>query len=184
MKDEMQQVLLERIQQYDQTALAEVYDRYFDQIYRYIYYRISDSEAAADIASEVFFALITAMKKGKPPRTSLLGWLYTVARNLTADYIKKKGRTVPLIDEIVSDERELSDHAHWVQMIPALNESFSQLTDEQQHVIALRFGLGMSLAETAKLLEKTVGSIKSLQHRALASLARMMPSQEVNRDER
>jgi RNA polymerase sigma-70 factor (ECF subfamily) len=49
------------------------------------------------------------------------------------------------------------------------------LTEEQQHVLALRFGQGLSLAEAAESMEKSVGAIKGLQHRALASLARFIP---------
>lgn len=181
MENEDQASLLERIQQHDQEALAEVYDRYFDQLYRYVYYRLNEPEVAADITGEVFLALVSSLKTGKPPRTSLSGWLYTVARNLAADYIKKKGKTVPLIDEIVSDEPALSDQAHWTHLVPALKTALHQLTDDQQHVIALRFGQGMSLAETATIMDKSVGAIKALQHRALASLARLMP-QEVEND--
>ena len=173
--------LLVRIQQNDQEALAEVYDRYFDQIYRYLNYRLGEAEVAADLTGEVFLALVKALKIGKPPKTSLSGWLYTVARNLAADYIREKGRTVALMEELVSDEPSLSEQAHLAQLAPILKQAILQLTEEQQHVIALRFGQGLSLAETAESLDKSVGAIKALQHRALASLARFMP-QEVSRD--
>ncbi len=173
--------LLVRIQQHDQEALAEVYDRYFDQIYRYLNYRLGEAEVAADLTGEVFLALVKALKIGKPPKTSLSGWLYTVARNLAADYIREKGRTVALMEELVSDEPSLSEQAHLAQLAPILKQAILQLTEEQQHVIALRFGQGLSLAETAESLDKSVGAIKALQHRALASLARFMP-QEVSRD--
>jgi RNA polymerase sigma-70 factor (ECF subfamily) len=169
--------LLARIQQHDQQALAEVYDRYFDQINRYLSYRLGEPEVAADLAAEVFLALVKALKKDKPPRTSLSGWLYTVARNLAADYIRQKSRTVSLVDDLVSDEASLTEQAHLAHLAPMLREAILQLTDEQQHVIALRFGQELSLAETAEILEKTVGAVKALQHRALASLARFMPDQ-------
>ena len=167
--------LLARIQQQDQQALAEVYDRYFDQIYRYLNYRLGEPEVAADLTCEVFLALVNALKRGKPPKTSLTGWLYTVGRNLAADYIKEKTRTVSLVEDIVSDEPSLTDQAHLAHMAPVLRKAILQLTEEQQHVITLRFGQELSLAETAKLMEKSVGAIKALQHRALASLARFMP---------
>ncbi len=173
MNDELS--LLERIQQHDQEALTEVYDLYFDQIYRYIYFRLHETDAAADLTSEVFLALVVALKADKPPRTSLVGWLYTVARNLAADYIKHKSRTVPLVDELIADDPPLSDQAHWTQLIPIMKQSLRKLTEEQQDVIALRFGQGLSLAETANLLKKSIGAIKASQHRALASLARLMP---------
>lgn len=107
--------------------------------------------------------------------------MYTVARNLAADYIKEKGRTISLMEDLISDEPSLTDQAHLSQLAPVLRKALLQLTEEQQHVIALRFGQGLSLVETAQLLEKSVGAVKALQHRALASLARFIP-QEVQND--
>lgn len=174
--------LLERIQQHDQQALAEVHDRYFDRLYNYLYYRLGEPEVAADLTGEVFLALVKTLKAGKPPKTSLSGWLYAVARNLAADYIKEKARTVPLFEDLVADGPSLTDQVHLSHLAPILREALLQLTEEQQHVIALRFGQEMSLAETAEILDKSVGAIKALQHRALASLARYMPPKEVPRD--
>jgi RNA polymerase sigma-70 factor (ECF subfamily) len=173
--------LLARIQRYDQQALAEVYDRYFDQIFRYLVYRLGESDVAADLTAEVFLALVDALTAKKPPRVSLSGWLYSVARNLAADYVKEKVRMVPLVDDLVADDVSLMDQAYLAQLTPVLKQALLQLTEEQQHVVALRFGQGLSLAETAELMDKSVGSIKALQHRALASLARYMP-QEVEHE--
>lgn len=178
---EEERSLLARIQQHDQEALVEVHDRYFDRIYQYLSYRLGEPETAADLTGEVFLALVKALKKGKPPRTSLSGWLYAVARNLAADYIKEKSKTVPLREDLIADQPTLTEQAHLSQLVPLLSQALLQLTEEQQHVIALRFGQEYSLAETAKLLGKTVGAVKALQHRALASLARFIP-QEVHYD--
>ena len=167
--------LLERVSRCDQDALGEVHERYFDQLYNYINYRLSDSDVAADLTGEVFLAFINALKRGKPPQTSLTGWLYAVARNMIADYLKKQVRTVPLLEDLVADTPSLTDQAHLSQLAPAINEALLYLTEEQQHVVALRFGQGLNLAETAEIMDKTVGAIKALQHRALASLARVMP---------
>ena len=167
--------LLVRIQQHDQEALAEVYDRYFNQIYRYLCYRLGEVEVAADLTGDVFLALVNALKADKAPRTSLTGWLYTVARNLAADHIKKKAQTVSLIEDLIADEPSLTDQVHLSQLAPILIKAILKLTEEQQHVIALRFGQGLSLAETAQIMKKSVGAIKGLQHRALASLARLIP---------
>lgn len=169
--------LLERIKLYDQEALAEVHERYFDQIHHYISYRISDSDAAADLAGEVFLALVKALKNNKPPKTSLTGWLYAVARNVAADHLKKQVITVPLFEDLVADEPSMTDRAHLAQLAPTIKAAMGNLTEEQQHVIALRFGQGLSLAESAQIMNKTVGAIKALQHRALASLARLVPAE-------
>jgi RNA polymerase sigma-70 factor (ECF subfamily) len=171
--------LLERVQGYDQQALAEVYDQYFDPIYRYISYRLGETDMAADLTGEVFLALVHALKVGKPPKRSLSGWLYAVARNVVADHIKAKTPTLPLGDNMLDETPSLTDQIYSAQQAAMLHQALLQLTEEQQHVIALRFGQGMSLAEAAHILGKSVGSIKALQHRALASLARFIPL-EVN----
>jgi len=167
--------LLERITRHDQNALAEVHEKYFDQIFHYLAYRLNDPDVAADLAGEVFLALINALKNNKPPKTSLTGWLYAVARNLSADYLKKHVKVMPLVDDLVADSPSLTDQAHLAQLVPMLKNALHQLTEEQQHVIALRFGQGLSLGETAELLDKSVGAIKALQHRALAALAKIVP---------
>lgn len=172
--------LLARIQRYDQQALTEVYDRYFDQIYRYLNYRLGEPEVAADLAGEVFLALVDALRAKKSPRSSISGWLYGVARNLAADYIKDKLRTVPLVDDLIADDTSLTDQAYLAQLTPLLKKALLQLTEEQQHVLGLRFGQGLSLAETASLMDKSVGAVKALQHRALASLARFIPQEVVH----
>jgi RNA polymerase sigma-70 factor (ECF subfamily) len=172
--------LLERVKRHDQSALAEVHERYVDQLYHYISYRLGDSDVAADLTGEVFLALINALKKGNPPKTSLPGWLYAVARNLVADYIKKQVRTVPLLEDLIADSPSLTDQAYLALLAPTLKKALAQLTEDQQHVIALRFGQGMSLAETAEILGRSVGAVKALQHRALAALARIVPMEVAN----
>ncbi len=167
--------LLERVQQHDRQALAEVYDQYFNRIHNYIRYRLGEPETAADLTGEVFLALVNAVKAGNAPNVSLTGWLYTVARNVVADYIRGKVRTVPLMDNLEADGPTMTEQVHLSQLAPVLRRAILQLTEDQQHVIALRFGQEMSLAETAEIMDKSVGAIKALQHRALASLARFLP---------
>ena len=167
--------LLERVTRHDHQALAEVHDRYFDLIFKYINYRVGDREVAADLTGEVFLALIKALKAGKPPKTSLTGWLYAVARNLAVDHVKQRVKLVPLLEDLVADTPSLTDQAYLAQLAPLLREALLKLTDEQQDVIALRFGQGLSLYETAEIMDKSVGAVKALQHRALASLGRFIP---------
>ena len=111
----------------------------------------------------------------KPPKTSLTGWLYAVARNLAVDHVKQRVKLVPLLEDLVADSPSLTDQAYLAQLRPALKAALLKLTDEQQDVIAFRFGQGLSLQETAEIMDKSVGAVKALQHRALASLARFIP---------
>ena len=66
----------------------------------------------------------------------------------------------------------LSDEIDRRHQNASIRAAYSQLTPEQQHVLALRFGDGFSLEETAKVMKKKVNAIKALQFRAMTALQR------------
>jgi RNA polymerase sigma-70 factor (ECF subfamily) len=151
-----------------------IYDQYFSEVYRYVLYRIGDQTLAEDIASDVFVRLLEAVQAGNSPRTNLKGWLIGTASHAVTDHLRRKYRrpeeeiseTMPdhgpsLVAEV--DQREQNR---------IVNDAYAQLTSEQQHVLALRFGQGYSLEETAAFLDKNVNAVKALQFRALAALQR------------
>ncbi len=164
------------LQKLESQAVGAIYDRYFPDVYRYVRYRIDDDVVAEDIASEVFLRLLEAAKKRQGPGSSLKGWLIATASNAVNDHLRRKYRR---------PESELSDAMpDQASSVPAevdareekklVQTALTQLTDEQQHVLALRFGQGYSLEETAAFLKKNVNAIKALQFRALASLQRQI----------
>ncbi len=158
----------------DQQVIGAVYDQYFSEVYRYILYRIGDPTLAEDIASDVFVRLLEAAQGRRAPQTNLKGWLIGTASHVVMDHMRKKYRR---------PEEEISDSLPDLTPGPAsevdqreqnriVNDAYSQLTPEQQHVIALRFGQGYSLEETATFMNKNVNAVKALQFRALAALQR------------
>ena len=79
-------VLLERAREYDAQALAEIWDRYAEPIYRYAYRFVGDAHLAEDLTSDVFLKLLQVLGTSRAPREQLQGWLYRVARNLAVDW--------------------------------------------------------------------------------------------------
>jgi RNA polymerase sigma-70 factor, ECF subfamily len=160
----------------DSQAIGMIYDRYFTEIYRYILYRINDNTIAEDIASDVFIRLLEAAQKKQAPQTSLKGWLLATASNATNDYLRRQYRrptealsdAMPDVTASIQAELDLREQNRMVQ------GAYAQLTPEQQHVLALRFGQGYSLEETAMYMKKKVNAVKALQFRALAALQRQM----------
>ncbi len=170
------------LQKLDSQAIGAIYDQYFSEIYRYVRYRINDDILAEDIASDVFVRLLEAAQKKQGPRTSLKGWLIATASNAVNDHLRRQYRRPT---EILSDA--MSDGAPTIQAEVDLREqnrmvqiAYAQLTSEQQEVLALRFGQGYSLEETATHMKKNVNAVKALQFRALASLQRQIG--EVNHE--
>jgi RNA polymerase sigma-70 factor (ECF subfamily) len=160
----------------DQQAIGAVYDRYVPEIYRYIRYRLSDEAAAEDLASDVFMRLLEALDAGRPPRTNLKGWLIGTASHIVSDHLRRRyRRPVESLSDSLPDGRPApATEVDRREKNRAVKDAMARLTTEQQHVLALRFGQGYSIEETAGLLNKNVNAVKALQFRALASLQRLI----------
>lgn len=168
--------LVKRAQQGDQAAFTAIYDQYYDAVYTYLYYRVSDTAVAEDLTADVFVRLVQHIHTFTPSDKPILAWLYTIAANLLTDHRRKNGRYtwLPLDEALTVSESDPSRliHQNWQQnrLLAALRE----LTEEQQLVILLKFVEKWSNAAIADHLGKTEGAIKSLQHRALDSLRRIL----------
>ena len=168
--------LLERARQCDEAALGELYDRYATRIYAYIYRRVGDAYLAEDLTGDVFVRMIQAVQAERLWHTSFQAWLYRIAHNLVVDYYRRR----PPVTELELDERLVAaedDPASAVAerlFYRSLRAAISRLTSDQQQVLALRFGEGMKAREAAEVMNKSTGAIEALQHRALATLRRVL----------
>lgn len=176
MTDFNEQSALDGLRKLDSQSIGAIYDRYFPEVYRYVRYRISDENIAEDIASDVFVRLLEATRKKQGPQTNLRGWLIATASNTVNDHHRRHyRRPVEALSEATPDHgpsihSEIDSREQNRQVQGAL----AQLTPEQQHVLALRFGQGYSIEETAVHLKKNINAVKALQFRALASLQRQI----------
>ncbi len=168
--------LIRQAQEGDAQACAELYDRHYDAVYRYCYYRLGNELAAQDVTGEVFVRMVEKLDTFRPQGRPLLAWLYTIARNLVTDRYRQQSQAnqvaldeaLPLADEGDGPGREVDRRLEAECLAAAL----AHLTEEQRHVVLLKFMENLSNAEVASVLGKTEGAIKSLQHRALAALRR------------
>jgi RNA polymerase sigma-70 factor (ECF subfamily) len=176
MTDFNEERALEGLRKLDSHSIGAIYDLYFSEIYRYVRYRISDDAIAEDIASDVFVRLLEASQKNKGPQTNLRGWLIATASNAVNDHHRRHyRRPVEALSETLPDGgTNIPSQVDVREQNRLVQNALAQLTDEQQHVLALRFGQGYSLEETAVFLKKNVNAVKALQFRALSSLQRQM----------
>lgn len=167
---------MDGLRKLDPQTIGVIYDQYFPQVYRYVRYRINEDAVAEDIASEVFMRLLEAVRKRQGPQSNLKGWLIATASNAVNDHLRRKyRRPTEALSESLSDEgSSVSGQVDLREEARLVRQAYAQLTPEQQHVLALRFGLGFSLEETASHMKKNANAIKALQFRALASLQRQI----------
>lgn len=170
--------LLSRARRLDNSALTEIHDRYYPEIYRYVRYRLGDDQVSEDICADVFLRLLDALHRKRGPDQNLRGWLYGTASNLVNDHLR--ALYARKLETLESDGSGIVDDIHpehsyeedWMQQ--QVLKALLELTPEQQHVIALRFSDERSIDETAALLGKSVSAVKALQFRAINSLKRIL----------
>jgi RNA polymerase sigma-70 factor (ECF subfamily) len=167
--------LLARVRQCDTTALAQVYDDYYERIYRYVYGYLGRSGPAEDVAANVFFRLLRAVRNGKSPDRNLGAWLYRVAHNLVVDSFRRKPpEELELAEWVEGKEPDPEEHAEQQVLLERVREALQELTEGQQQVIVLKFFEGMDSREIAGIVEKSEGAVDALQHRALCTLRKVL----------
>jgi RNA polymerase sigma-70 factor (ECF subfamily) len=162
---------LERIRQCDTTALAQVYDDYYERIYRYIYGYLGQASAAEDLTANVFFRLLRAVRDGNSPRSNLSAWLYRVAHNLVVDAFRRSPpEELELAEWLESGEPDPSYTVETRMQLERVRLALRELTDGQQQVIVLKFFQGMDSREVASIIGRSEGAVDALQHRGLRAL--------------
>ena len=167
---------LDGLQRLESQAIGAIYDQYFSEVYRYVRYRIDDDTIAEDIASDVFMRLLEAAQKRQGPQSSLKGWLIATASHAVNDHLRRQYRrpVEALSNSLPDHEASVPSEVDSREQHRMVQSAYAQLTTEQQHVLALRFGQGYSIEETAAHLKKNINAVKALQFRALASLQRQI----------
>ena len=157
----------------DESALSELYTLYFPRVYRYILARTGNPYDAEDLAEEVFMKVLEAIERFQWREAPFSAWLFRIAHNALISQRRKdgvRGRSGPLSDGLALDAQSPDD---MVENRLALNEIMDaalKLPEAQRQVITLRFAAGLSVAETARAMNKGEGNVKVIQHKAIAKL--------------
>jgi RNA polymerase sigma-70 factor (ECF subfamily) len=172
--------LLERAKRYEPEALAELYDRYAPKMYTYIYRRVGNAGLAEDLTSELFLRVLRSIRGEQAWRASFSAWLYRVAHNLVVDHYRRlpPEPEQPLVASLPGggDPVAVAEGAAEGERLRA---AIRRLTPEQQEVLALRFGEGLGATEAGRIMDRSTGAVEALQHRALASLRRILGGEEL-----
>jgi RNA polymerase sigma-70 factor (ECF subfamily) len=172
--------LVERAQSGEAEAFGSLYDQYSDTVYRYIYYRVGGRATAEDLTSETFLRALRRIGTFTWQGRDFGAWLVTIARNLVADHFKSSRFRLEVTTGEMLDanevERSPEDSVLESLSNAALLEAVHRLNPQQQECVTLRFLQGLSVAETAHVMGKNEGAIKTLQYRAVRTLSRLLPN--------
>lgn len=161
----------------DQRAFTQLYDLYFDKIFRYIYFRIKKQSESEDLTQEVFIKALKAIGSYKPGQTPFASWLFRIAHNQMIDHVRKykKYQSTSLEEAagVMGSEDPVADAERTIE-VEQLNTAITQLPPAQQEVISLRFIAGLSISEVAQVSGKSEGTVKALQFNATVSLRKLL----------
>ena len=168
----------------DPAAFGELYLRYVERIYNYIYFRTSSIKDAEDLTEKVFFKALSNIKSYRHMGLPFSAWLYRIAHNLVANYYQDRARKPEIaLDDVSAQAFVQSDHQPEAQVVKILEienllSIIHKLAPIRQELLILKFVDQLSNAEIGKILRKSEGAIKSLYHRTLLELREIMSSEE------
>ena len=174
MQDE--ESLVRQAQQRDQEAFSRLYEENFDKIYRYVVLRIGNKVEAEDMTQQVFVNALQSISSYKWRGVPFSAWLFRIAHNQVIDYMRKgkKQATVPLDESLVGHDSNPQQITERKLDIEQLLSATKQLTEAQREVISLRFTSELSGAQVAKVMGKSEGAVKALQHSAIVALRKTL----------
>lgn len=155
-------------------AFGELYERYAEKIYSYVYFRTGNHHDAEDLTARVFFRAMAHIESYTERGVPFQAWLYRIAHNLVANWHRDQGRRriIPLDEFIASNMKSDAPdkQAEESEEREALKRAIRRLPEERQQLLALKFVDGLSNVEIGEVMDRTEGAIKSLYHRTLIAL--------------
>ena len=172
--------LVEACQTGDAKAFGELYERYHDVVYRYVLFRMGDRAFAEDVTQETFVRALRRISSVSYQGRDIGAWFVTIARNLIFDYVKSS--RYRLESTTSRDRRAVPRHRrpgaagagqrHERRAGRARSTSSTLTSANASSSASCR---GLSVAETAELMDRNEGAVKALQHRAVRRLAQLLP---------
>ena len=157
----------------DNEAFGQIYERYVDRIYNYVYYRTGNQQDAEDLTARVFFRAMQHIGRYEHQGVPFSAWLYRIARNLLANWYRDQSRwQVLTLDNVthwhVEDNPELRTES--LEDRERMLETIRRLPADRQELLILKFVERLSNAEIGQIMGRSEGAIKSLYHRTLITL--------------
>ena len=176
--------LLNAARMMDKEALVKIFDLYSSALYKYALRLCGDPVMADHIVGDVFAKLLDQLAEGNGPRDNLRSYLYEMTYHRMIDEARYARRRVSL--EVATWPRHdadspflnLEDQITFKQILHAIQ---NRLTDDQRHVITLRFLEGFNLRETAAIIGKTADHVRVIQNRAIVKLRKFLVHQEITK---
>ena len=175
-----EQIWIERASRGDVEAFGYLYELHVDRIYRFALFRMGNHTDAEDVTEQVFVKMIERISSFDWKGTgSFMAWLYRIAYNQVIDAARFTKRHPEagievLYNHIAEDGSDPQIYTEQQDFMNQVNDCMKELTELQRQVILLKYGGGLSNAEVAEVLDRTPGTIATVQHQTLRKLRGLM----------
>ena len=173
--DEDEAVLVERART-DPAAFGQLYERYVDRVYSYIYYRVGNVQDAEDLTARTFYRALDKLNTYEDRGLPFSAWLFRIAHNLVANWHRdrSKRRFLPIeklwwqSEDRVTPQEQMEQEEDQRDLWAAIN----RLPEERRNLLLYKVNTTLSNLEIGEMMNKSESAIKSLYFRTLAALRR------------
>lgn len=166
----------------DKDAFGQLYERYADKIYNYVYYRTGNVADAEDLTARVFMRAMKHIGNYDDRGVPFSAWLYRIAHNLVANWHRDRSRRKIMSLDDVSQWNFQEDGpeslTQFLEDREALLATIRRLPADRQELLILKFVERLSNKEIGDIMDRSEGAIKSLYHRTLLSLREEIQSKQ------
>ncbi|WP_404442591.1 RNA polymerase sigma factor SigX [Sutcliffiella horikoshii] len=163
------------------TVFQELYEKYHQDVYQFLYYMVNNKEQAEDLVQEVYIKVLRSYDRFEG-KSSEKTWLFSIAKHVAIDsFRKQKGWKNKLLETFDWNKQQVRDHAPLPEEIAVQNEQVQQMylcldkcKVDHRLVLVLRYIQALTIQETAQILGWTESKVKTTQHRALKVLKAYM----------
>ena len=171
-------------QQGHREAFARLYEAHVERVYHYLLSRIGEPADAEDVTAEVFIRAMNALPTYRTRRAPFIAWLFRIAHNQAVNHLKRRTRRAetPLPDTAIASS-DTAEAALSLASSREVSRAMRSLTDLQRQVLSLRVAGELAISEVARVMHRSEGAVKALQHSALRALRRMLEQPEAPSNE-
>ena len=152
---------------------SQIYDKYINKIYKFVFFKVNSQEIAEDLTSEAFSKTWVVFKENQDKIKNVRAFLYKTANNLVIDHYRQKGRTnvISVNNPVIIDpKQDLEKHVLLNSDMENVRQSLFHLKEDYQNVIIWHYLDDLPIYEVSKLLNRTEQATRVLLHRALKAL--------------
>ena len=157
-------------------SFGNLYDKYVQKIYSYIYFRTSHRETAEDLTSLTFFKALDNLASFNSGKAKFSTWLYQIAKNNLIDHYRKNKPELGLENALnVASSEDVEQNAEKALALEQIKKHLLKLGEQQREIIIMRVWDELTHKEIAEILKISETNSKVIFSRALGNLQKSFP---------